>query len=51
MKIDPNDAVSVDVVNKKLEAFVEVVMGKLVEQQQLILELRQKVAALESRHD
>lgn len=51
MKIDPNDSVSVDVVNKKLEAFVEVVLAKLIDQQMIILELRQKVAALESKND
>lgn len=49
MKIDPNDQVSVETVNKKLEAFVEVVLGKLVEQQMTIGDLKSRIAALEGK--
>jgi hypothetical protein len=47
MQIDPNDPVSVEIVNKKLEAFVEVVLGKIIEQQVQIAELKQRIANLE----
>lgn len=50
MKIDPNDDVSVAVVNKKLEAFVEVVLGKLTDQQMTILELKKRIAQLEQKN-
>lgn len=49
MKIDPSDPVSVDTVNKKIEAFVEVVLGKLVDQQMQIVELKKRLGKLEGK--
>jgi len=49
MKIDPNDDVSVAVVNKKIEAFVDVVLGKITDQELEIAELKKRIAQLEKR--
>jgi len=51
MQIDPNDEVSVQTVNKKLESFVEVVLGKLVDAQSEIKKLKKRVAKLEAERD
>ena len=47
IQIDKNDPVSLEVVNKKLESFVEVVLGKLTEQQVEIRELKTRVKNLD----
>jgi len=41
------DEVSVGLVNRKLESFVEIVMKKLLDQQQEIKKLKERVAKLE----
>lgn len=51
MHIDPKDSVSVEIVNKKLEAFVEVVMEKLTEQQEEIARLKMIVKNLSKQTD
>jgi hypothetical protein len=43
------DEVSVGIVNRKLEAFVEIVMKKMIDQQQQIKTLKARVTALEKK--
>lgn len=43
------DDVSLGVVNRKLEAFVEIVMKKLIDQQAEIKKLKERVKTLEKR--
>lgn len=47
MQIDPADEVSVETVNKKLEAFVEVILDKITKQQSEIKKLKTRVKLLE----
>jgi len=47
MQIDPSDPVSVDTVNKKLEAFVEVLLQKLVDTNAELKALKKRVRTLE----
>lgn len=51
MRIDENDQeVSVQTVNRKVEAFVEIVMKKLIEQSTEIKNLKKRVKQLEKQN-
>ncbi len=47
MKINPDDPVSVETVNKKIEAFVEVVLSKMVELQTELAKAKERIKVLE----
>lgn len=49
LRIDKEDTVSLDIVNRKLEAFVEIVLKKMVDQQQQIKALKGRIALLEKK--
>lgn len=42
------DEISLSIINRKLEAFVEVVLGKMIELQQENRELKRRLAAIEA---
>lgn len=44
------DDISLSTVNRKLEAFVEVILGKMMELQQENRDLRRRLSALEVTH-
>jgi polyhydroxyalkanoate synthesis regulator phasin len=49
LKIDEKDETSVNQVNRKLEAFVEIVMKKMIEQTSEIKKLKARVKELEKK--
>lgn len=50
LKIDTEDSVSLEVVNKKLESFVEVVLRKLIAQEVEIRNLKKRLSQVEKRN-
>lgn len=49
MKIKEGDQPSLDIVNRKLESFVEIVLKKMVDQAAEIKKLKMRVKALEKQ--